>query len=161
MTEWCCKCIHRTSEDLRPMSPVSVLQPSSSWPCQGTQISLQMWGVRTSIRTSLIVSWSWGRAWTTTRRTWPARGEWQPCAGDNNCLSVGEGCERRAASVCARGTSQRGVGFVFTFHSVITERKDRNSKFSLKYKLCSASAAKFVFPNYIIVELNINRCCIQ
>lgn len=78
------------------------------------------------------------------------RGEWQPCAGDNNCLSVGEGCERRVASVCAQGTSQRGVGFVFTFHSVNTGRKDRNSKFRLKYKLCSASAAKFVFPNRVL-----------
>lgn len=60
-----------------------VLQQLSPWWCQGTP-RVQMWGVRTSIKTFLTVSWSWERVWTTTRRTWPAKREWQPCAGDND-----------------------------------------------------------------------------
>lgn len=92
-------------------SPVSFLQYSCPWRCQETQ--MQRWTVRTFIRTFLIVSWSWERAWTTIRRTWPARGEWRPCAGDNNLISKPV-CEQHAASICAYGTSpMESVCFFF------------------------------------------------
>lgn len=103
-------------------SLLSVLQYSS--PCLCQEI-LQMWGVRTFIRTFLDVSWSWERAWTTIRRTWPVRGEWQLCAGDNNYERVSEWCEQYAASICDNATSLKRICFIFIWKD---EGLKRNKK---------------------------------
>lgn len=122
------------------------LQHSSSCWCQGT---LWMWGVRTSTKTSPSVSWGWGTAWTTIRRTWPARVEWRRCAGDYNCLSEWMmsgwvGWEKWCGHLLIRlEISRKWV----CFHSSQSE----NGK---------ELPGNVAFPN-CFVDLNINGCRIQ